>query len=188
MMNKDNLNTIFENLRNEFDVEHPNDGHQDRFLNKLTGQQTKVVVLKTSQKNYWKPFIAVAASLVLCFSLITVLQQQPEAKDLASISPELSNTQDFFNTTIATELAALNNERTPETEAIINDALKQIKHLEKAYESLKVDLTKSGDDKRVIYAMISNFQSRIDLLNNVLIQIEEVKQLNQNNDEHKITI
>ncbi|RIA09576.1 hypothetical protein OE09_1415 [Flavobacteriaceae bacterium MAR_2010_72] len=186
-MNKD-IGTIFENLRNEFDVENPNDGHQERFLNKLKGQQSNIIDLKASNKNYWKPLLAVAASLVLCFSLITVLQQQPEAKDLASISPELSNTQDFFNTTIATELAALNNERSAETNAIIDDALKQIKHLEKAYETLKIDLIKSGDDKRVIYAMISNFQSRIDLLKNVLIQIEEVKQLNQNNDEHKITI
>jgi hypothetical protein len=108
--------------------------------------------------------------------------------DLASISPELSETQEFFTTTIAQELSVLNNERSPKTEAIINDALTQINILEKEYESLKVHLSESGDDKRVIYAMIANFQNRIDLLQNVLKQIEEVKQLNNENNENNATI
>ena len=111
-----------------------------------------------------------------------------EVKDLASISPELSQTQDYFTTAINNELASLNNERTPETETIIKDALEQINLLEIEYENLKIDLTESGDDKRVIYAMISNFQNRIDLLQNVLKQIEEVKQLNNNNNENNFTI
>jgi hypothetical protein len=132
--------------------------------------------------------MAIAASLILGISIFAIVQQGPEAKDLASISPELSETQDFFTTAIALELASLNSERTPETETIVADALKRIDLLEKAYEKLKIDLNESGDDKRVIYAMISNFQSRIDLLQNVLKQIEEVKQLNQNSNENKITI
>jgi hypothetical protein len=100
----------------------------------------------------------------------------------------LSETQAFFTTAIIQEIATLNNERSPKTETIINDALNQVNILEKEYESLKIDLTESGDDKRVIYAMISNFQNRIDVLQNVLKQIEEVKQLNKNNNENNTTI
>lgn len=187
-MEKNNLETLFESLKNEFDTDNPKSGHEDRFLAKLKGQDTKVVELKPTRSNFWKPFMAVAASVVLCFSIFMVMQQEPEVKDLASISPELSETQDFFTTAIAQELATLNGERTPETESIIKDALNRIDLLEKEYANLRVDLTESGDDKRVIYAMISNFQNRIDLLQNVLKQIEEVKQLNQNNNENKITI
>ena len=73
----------------------------------------------------------------------------------------------------------LNQERTPETKALIDDALKQLKTLESDYENLKKDLTKSGDDKRVIYAMINNFQNRINVLQTVLEQIESIKQLKQ---------
>jgi len=187
-MERDNLKSLFENLQNEFDVESPNVGHEQRFLAKLKGEDTTRVVLKNSKSSFWKPFMAIAASLVLGISIFAIVQQGPEAKDLASISPELSETQDFFTTAIALELASLNSERTPETETIVADALKRIDLLEKAYEKLKIDLNESGDDKRVIYAMISNFQSRIDLLQNVLKQIEEVKQLNQNSNENKITI
>ena len=116
------------------------------------------------------------------------LQNQPEALDLASVSPELSETQDFFTVTIENELKKLNEERSPLTEQIINDALIQIQILEKDYQNLKTDLIESGQDQRVIYAMISNFQNRIDILNTVLEQIEDVKQLKNNTNEPKNTI
>jgi len=107
---------------------------------------------------------------------------------LASVSTEMSQTQTFFTTAISDELLKLKNARTPETETLINDAMKQMAILEKDYESLKIDLTKSGDDKRVIYAMILNFQTRIEVLKNVMETIEQVNQLKQKNHENSITI
>lgn len=187
-MEKDKLYTLFENFKDEFDVENPNEGHELRFLSKLKNGETASVKFKYSRTSFWKPFMAVAASVILCVSILTVIQNKTQTNDLASISPELSETQEFFTTTIAQELSVLINERSPKTEAIINDALAQINILEQEYEKLKIDLNESGDDKRVIYAMISNFQNRIDLLQNVLKQIEEVKQLNNKYNENNITI
>jgi hypothetical protein len=179
-MKKDTIDNLFGKLENEFDIEMPNSGHQNRFLEKLN-QQNTIADTHSKKTNYWKPFLAVAASVVLCFSIFTVMQQQePEVKDLASISPELSRTQDFFTLAIENELATLETERSPETEELIDDALKQLHVLEANYETLKKDLTESGDDKRVVYAMISNFQNRIDVLEHVLKNIEEVKQFKKN--------
>ena len=89
---------------------------------------------------------------------------------------------------IENELKKLNNERSPLTEQIITDALEQVQLLENDYQNLKTDLTESGSDQRVIYAMITNFQSRIDILNTVLEQIEIIKELKINTDEPKNTI
>lgn len=82
----------------------------------------------------------------------------------------------------------LNNERSPLTEQIITDAIEQIQLLENDYQKLKTDLTESGNDQRVINAMISNFQSRIEILNTVLEQIETIKELKFNTNEPKNTI
>jgi GrpB-like predicted nucleotidyltransferase (UPF0157 family) len=120
--------------------------------------------------------------------VFTLLKPSNNVKDLASVSPEMSQTETFFTSTISEALVKLNNERTSETEILINDALKQMNILEKEYESLKIDLTESGDDKRVIYAMITNFQTRIDILKNVMNTIEHVKQLKQNKNENSNTI
>ncbi|WP_456437599.1 hypothetical protein [Psychroserpens sp.] len=183
-MEKDNIDNLFGKLENEFDIDMPNSGHQNRFLEKLK-QQNTIAYISPQKTSYWKPFMAVAASLVLCFSIFTFMQQQePEIKDLASVSPELSRTQDFFTLAIQNELATLEAERSPETEELVNDALKQLQVLEANYEKLKKDLTESGDDKRVVYAMISNFQNRIEVLEHVLENIEEVKQFKKDEPNH----
>ncbi|MFK7833979.1 MAG: hypothetical protein AB8B52_11925 [Winogradskyella sp.] len=187
-MEKDNLEQLFDNLKNDFDIETPNQHHEQRFLNKLKLDANHITELKTIARFNWKPVFAIAASVVICLSVFITLQNQPEVLDLASVSPELSETQDFFTVTIENELKKLNKESSPLTEQIITDALKQVKILETDYQTLKTDLTESGNDQRVIYAMISNFQNRIDILNTVLEQIEDIKHLKNNTNELKNTI
>jgi hypothetical protein len=172
----DNLEKLFNDLENNFDIENPKSGHEARFLEKLNTQDNKVVKLN-SKRNFWKPFIGIAASITLLFSLFIGNSQSNEPRDLASISPEMEQTQTFFTNAIQEELSKLENETSEEAQAIITDALSRIENLESQYKKLQLDLEESGDDKRVIYAMISNFQNRIDLLQNVLQQIEDVKQL-----------
>ena len=187
-MQKDTLNDLFDNLKGGFDINEPKQGHENRFLEKLKASDTVTIDSKRRSGFNWKPLLAFAASLVICFSVFATLQNEPEVMDLASVSPELSKTQDFFTATIQTELKKLNEERSPLTEQVITDALNRIELLEKEYQNLKTDLTESNNDQRVIYAMISNFQNRIDILNTVLEQIETIKQLKTNSDEPKNTI
>ncbi|HNU58989.1 MAG TPA: hypothetical protein PKI08_03430 [Aquaticitalea sp.] len=175
-MEKNNIDQLFENLKGQFDTETPNPGHQERFLSIL---ETRDSVNEVKTKRYWRSFAAVAASLLLCVSLAYVIKPASNANDLASVSSEMSKTQDFFTSTIANELNRIDKERTPETNSMIDDALLHLKKLENDYEMLKNDLTDSGYDKRVVYAMIVNFQNRIEVLQNVIHQIEETKKFQQ---------
>jgi hypothetical protein len=190
MKEKDNIRKLFNDLEGNFNIEAPNTGHENRFLEKLKQQNNTVVDSLPKKNNYWKPFIALAASIVLCFSVFTVMQQQQNngLNDLASVSPELSQTQSFFTTAIAQEISSLEAQRSPETEEMVNDAMKELKILENEYQTLKIDLNESGNDKRVIYAMIANFQNRIDVLQTVLKHIEEVKNFKLNQNENNNTI
>lgn len=183
IMSKDKLDNIFKHLENDFDIEVPSSGHKARFLDKLNNQNnegTKVIKLRT---NIWKPVIGIAASIVLLISVSIGLNQKEGVVDLASVSPEMAQTQDFFTASINEELRKLKEESSPEVQVLIQDALKRIQLLEKNYESLKIDLKDSGEDNRVIYAMISNFQNRIDILQSTLEQIEIVKQLKNSSNE-----
>lgn len=187
-MQKDRLTELFDSLDGKFDIEVPSTGHESRFLDKLKGQNEATDVNVDKSFSGWKQVLAIAAALVISLSVFMIVQNQPKTLDLASVSPELSETQDFFTVTLKTELKKLNNERSPLTNQIINDALEQIKILEDDYKQLKTDLTESGKDQRVIHAMISNFQNRIEILNTVLEQIENVKHLKIKNNEFKNTI
>ena len=186
-MSKTTLDDVFKTLEGQFDVEDPSNGHQQRFLNKLNNQnkssqnQKKVVRL-------WRPLAGIAASLALIISVLAGVQDSSNTKELASISPEMASTQEFFTTAIANELEKLNSEESPEYQDLIVDTMFQIKILEEDYELLKNDLTESGDDQRVIYAMIANFQSRIDLLQNVVEQIDKLKQDKLEENENSTTL
>ncbi len=185
-MNKDNLNHLFETLRNDFDIEVPNTGHENRFLEKIKANNNVATV--KSKRNLWKPFIGIAASIALIVTLTFTFQQGDDIKDLANVSPEMASTQSFFTSVIAEELSKVENERSPATDWLIKDAMVQMNDLEKEYEQLKIDLTESGNDKRVIHAMINNFWNRIDLLKTVLKSIEEVKTIKQRINETSNTI
>jgi hypothetical protein len=187
-MKKDTIDELFDNLNGEFDVNEPGQDHELRFLDKLKANDVVVNDSKKSSGFNWKPFLAIAASVVICLSVFMTTQNEPEVLDLASVSPELSETQDFFTATIENELKQLNKERSPLTDQIITDALEQIQLLETDYQHLKTDLTESGSDQRVIYAMITNFQNRIDILNIVLEEIETIKELKINTNDTKNTI
>lgn len=175
-MKKDKIITLFKRLENDFDTEAPNSGHQNRFLEKLQRNSNQSRTLHSNWSR--NSFLAVAASIIICFGLFFGFNNEQKLEGLASVSPEYSKTQSFFSNAIQTELVALKAQRSPQTNQLIDDALKQLDLLEEDYKMLKLDLTESGNDKRVIYAMIANFQSRVDVLESVMQDIENLKALN----------
>lgn len=186
-MSTDNLDNMFKSLQGSFDLEEPKDDHKKRFMAKLN-EQNKTSSVGKKEWTIWKPLIGIAASVVLIIALVIGNNQDASATGLASVSPEMAVTQDFFTSTISTELKKLENASNPETKVLIQDALNQMNRLENEYESLKTDLSESGNDQRVIYAMISNFQNRIEILQNTLKQIEIVEQLKNSKNENNNTI
>ncbi|WP_248723124.1 hypothetical protein [Seonamhaeicola sp. ML3] len=188
-MSKDNIDTLFKRLENEFDIEQPSTNHTERFLDKLNNKQSSITLKREikKQRSFWKPFLSIAASILLLVTFTVNLKAENE-RDLASVSPKMAETQDFFLVSINEELDKLKDEQSPETKKLIQDAMKRIEVLENEYESLKTDLIESGDDNRVIYAMISNFQNRIDVLKNTLEQVNIIKEFKNQSHETKNTI
>ena len=51
---------------------------------------------------------------------------------------------------------------------------------------MTLELKESGENKRVIFAMITNFQQRIEVLQTILLQLEELEDFNQKNEINKV--
>ncbi|SDX26403.1 hypothetical protein SAMN05444411_10467 [Lutibacter oricola] len=176
---KDNIENIFEQLENQFDIEEPTIGHFNRFESKLNAKKEAP---KSKVKLY--SLISVAASIILLVGIwIGGNISNSKGVELAQISNEMEETQSYFVSTIEKELETIELERNTDNEQLINDALHQLNKLETQYQALTFELKESTEDKRIIYAMISNFQQRIELLQTLLQQIENVKQLKQQNNE-----
>ncbi|TVZ50895.1 hypothetical protein [Dokdonia sp. Hel_I_53] len=174
---KESIDLLFKRLNRKLDVYEPSESHRANFLEKLEGKNRFSPSKKENRIRWMRPLF-IAASLVLIASLVLNFTQVGSAtKDLADVSPEMQQTQDFFTKTIERELFDIKENMTPENQELVLDAISQLEMLESEYKKLKKDLSKSGEDKRVIYAMIDNFQNRIYLLQDVVEQMEVIKQI-----------
>lgn len=183
MKKRNHIEELFVRLKNEFDVEEPRPQHQERFLEKLHNQEKKHVFARSKKRSY-KGLISIAASIAIIVTVLFATQMEPSKTGLASVSSEMKKTQHFYTSAIAAKLRKIEKQQDPKTLPLVQDAMLQLEILEKEYVQLQKDLVKSGNDNRVIFAMIENFQRRINVLQNVLKQIEIVKQLKQNENEN----
>jgi rubrerythrin len=179
-MNK-KIEDLFDKFEGQFDIASPEMGHFNRFENKLNSRSQRK---KRWRKSY--SIVAAAASVVLLLGVwLGTIFAGYQGMELAQISTEMEETQDFFVTTIANELKRVEGERNAETEQMINDSLERIARLELAYNQLSLELKENSDDQRIIMAMIDNFQQRVEILQSLLNQIEDLKSLKtQNNEEY----
>ena len=182
-MSKDSLDSLFERLQGEFDVAEPQNGHQERFLEKLNQKQGTIVLHR--KKTPWWKHLSIAASVALVALLgYQAFGPQPSIKQqVIRMAPEVSQTEFYFANLIEQQVEELQDEKTPETAQLVDDTMTQLQRLDKDYQTLEQDLVNGGDSKIIMSAMINNFQTRIDLLKEVLSQIENIKNLKSQNDE-----
>lgn len=173
---KNNMEEFFKNNKHEFDFAEPDVGHFERFRARLEK------VDETPKKKGGTPWyiLAVAASVLLFFGYWMGNYNQSDSDrgiDLADVSPKMEETQNFYLASIQKEVETIKTRKTPANQKIIDDAFVQLELLETNYRKLTLELKESNADKRVIYAMITNFQTRLQILQNLMDQLEEFEEL-----------
>ena len=98
----------------------------------------------------------------------------------------MEEVQNYFVTTIYNNLKNIESSRNLETETIIEEALDQLEDLEEEYIIFLTELNIAENQSKIINAMIQNYQQRIKVLDNVLQEIETIKNNNLLNDESYI--
>ena len=191
---KDNLENIFKDQKEAIDFAEPNMGHFERFEAKLrqaqksAEQKSHLTAVQPTQKTndqasntggsnikmHWQ-WLAVAASILLFFGYWMGNMNADKGLELADVSPKMEETQNFYLASIQKEVEEIRGQETPENKIIIDDAFKQLEILEKNYQKLTLELKESNEDKRVIYAMIANFQKRLEVLQNLVDQLDAFK-------------
>lgn len=157
-----------------FDIHEPHSSHFDRFERRLHTNQ--------KQRTPWK-WLSVAASVVLLVGFWMGSNHQQEQLGLSNVSPKMAEAQNYFIATIKQELKEVEKHRNLSTEKVIEQAIDQLEELEDNYNMLTTELSKNGYEKRLILAMVNNYQERLAILQNVLEQIEKIKNINNTNNE-----
>lgn len=194
---KENMKDWF--AKQDFNTQTLPTGHRTRFLEKLEKANAVITVevtdhvdqhFRTIKNNppdkkviLLKQWALVASIVILLGITGLTIRNSNDDQGLSSVSTEMAQAQDFFTNTINQELVKLNKKENPDNKRIVTDTKTALHKLEQEYISIKKDYMVNSDSKMVIAAMIQNFQSRIDLLQLALEQIEQLKDLKEQKDE-----
>ena len=179
----DELNKILTEHRAEFE-EEPGQGHFDRFEEKLRLAELK------RKKLHITPFlkIAVVLVIVLLSANLYVYLRNPKSKiqDAAVVKSDLGEASFYYTNSINNGIRDL--EQMAKEGIGSKKELVQIKHELSEMDSLFVNLQQeykaNPNDERIINAMIEYYQTKLDIVNTIKTDLENVKQLKNKRNEN----
>ena len=140
-----------------------------------SGKEPKIVSIRKSTLFKVAAGFAIIAGL---FSIIVFLQYfNPEEKNVV-INSELRDTNSYYQTLVSHQVELVKNH--PKlTSADKKEFLSFMEALDEEYEILKSELESNLDNDRVLEAIVENYKKRIEIIENFLRQINDSKELNQ---------
>jgi len=168
-------------INDKWDFQELPTGHEMRFLSKLDTRKSR------NWNNLYK-LIGIAAVFVVGFVLFQTWNKSEvvQNQNNALLSKQSMETTQYFEYLIASELEKLNEHKDSLSQKVITEAFVELEKLEADYQKIELELKKNGETKQLIHAMIMNFQTRISFLENVLNQIELIKNQKINQDENNL--
>lgn len=158
---------IMEN-RNAFDDASPDDKVWKGIDQKLGKKVTM-----------WPTIWKVAAMLFMASTIFLMIDRNDSAPEELILSEEFNQAEDYYVTLISQRKQAIKEQLSPEQE---QQFLVEIDQLDSMYLELKKTYQTNASNDRVMDAMISNLQLRLDILNKQLEILENIKNQNNEND------
>ncbi len=122
--------------------------------------------------------LSIAASLLILLSagLLFFNYQKKEAVDISNISPELASQQVHYASMIEVKRSELKRIEKGDPQ-LYNEFSTEIKKMDASYQRLQKDLPGSPNQEETVKAMIRNLQVQIEVLNQQLNIIQQIKQI-----------
>jgi hypothetical protein len=183
------LEDIIRANRTAFDHEEPSAGHEDRFLFKLSHRQP-------GKRTFRVSFILKVAVILLlvCLSSLWIYEKISQVHSgsrqyaLGQVSPEYREVEIYFTSLINTRVEQLNKFDFSEDSTAKAMLIKELVVMDAVYDSLQNELKKYPSDQRIIDAMITHYEMKVEVLNRILDQLKTIKSVNPaNNTDHENT-
>lgn len=190
---KDDLEKFIEQNKHAFNDEGPSADLWNKIeqqVEEKTAKSTSVPILSILWKAAIVVLIAGGAAYLLLNNNQVIENQQVQQVDsteqeqafkgkLREVSPELAEVEHFYYTEIEARMAEA---RALE---VSDELLDHVTELDAEYEELQKELAKGMDSERIIQAMIQNYRTKLELLENILQEIKKQKEIiKQREDEN----
>jgi hypothetical protein len=176
-MNK--LEKQIQSHRHRFDNQEPPAGHMERFEQKLQHRQWRSLFSRIPYAVKAAALIAlVALSSILIYEQARTFYLQNRVISLEDISEEFGEAEFYYTSLINTkyrEIDRLNMDDPKQKEML----MAELKEMDRLFHSLQKDFQANPKDERVINAMISHYQLKLEVMSQIIEQLEEVNQVNK---------
>ncbi|MEM8894154.1 MAG: hypothetical protein AAGC88_06220 [Bacteroidota bacterium] len=182
MKNDDKLEEFIRKNQDEFD-ETPN---ESRIWNAIEDQlesgavdRAEVQNTPSRAKDYGQLWKIAAMLLLMLSSVLAYLQWHSSNNDDTSFDPEFANAEMYYNQMIDQKKEEI-RAYTVSNPELGRSFSSDVEHLDQMYEELKQQANATGSQEMVINAMIQNLQLRIEILNQQIKVLEQIKNKEQN--------
>ncbi len=173
--------------RQAFDSQEPSSGHLERFEQKLNARQTRSLLSRIPYAlKAAVVLLLVALSSILIYEQARIYYQNQQELSLQDISEEFGEAELYYTTLINHKYREINRLNTDDPKQ--NEMLMiELEEMDKLFHSLQKDFQSNPTDQRIINAMISHYQLKLEIMSQIIRQLEEVSQINNkyNKDEGK---
>jgi len=165
--------------RSELDSDLPREGHEERFLRKLEN--------KPARRVNFRHVLQIAASVaIILASGIVIVQQNKSGNRTAEneVLESIMEADQYYTTQVSQRYEQIRefNFENPEEKAVLLD---EIKELDTYQQQLMNDLEANPDDERVINALIRHYQMKLDIMDQIIYQLNQLKTETENQNEKK---
>lgn len=163
--------------REMFDSELPREGHEDRFLQKLYGRRERKIQIRH--------VLQIAASIaILITSGIVLVRVSKSGEKVAQreIPASMMEADVYYTSQMDArydQIRAFNFESDEEKTVLLDE----LKDLDDYQQKLMIDLQANPDDDRVINALIRHYQLKLEVLDQIIIQLNQIK--SETSPEHE---
>lgn len=177
----DQLEKIISEYRNEIQNDQPHQGHFDRFEMKMNAFHKR----KTNYRLIYA--LSIAAVVIVALMIFHPVQPKPQRMTLSDLSPQYADVEFYYTSTITKQANKLNRINSDKKDNLsIKILIDEIEAYDKIFEQLCTDLNATPNDDRVINALITYYQTKLEIINKILNEFENKQEKIKNHENINI--
>jgi len=167
--------------RLQLDADAPREGHEERFRQMLHYQPVRKINFRHG--------LQIAASIAVILASAVMLIRSNKSGDKVAVNEipaSVIEADQYYATQVAYRVDQIkqfefhdNREKTL--------LLEELEELDTFQQQLMIDLEANPDDERVINALINHYQEKLDVMDQIIYQLNQLKtQMNKNNENESV--
>jgi hypothetical protein len=179
----DSLEQMIRKNREAIQNDLPPDGHFDRFELKLSQKSHKY-------STYWIGFLSGMVAVIV-IGVIMFLHPGKELKNsmtVSNLSGQNAEVEFYYTHTINQQTQKLNEYsiKFGANDPSLKMLIKELEEYDHTYSQICKDLQTTPNDERVINALITYYQTKLEIINKILQEVENKQVKQKENESTKI--